>query len=153
MSGLTMALTADEPGDEECCDFNLKTRMIIGCVACALGVLFSFLSFISFTSGDHGVFAVIYTIGIVCTITGSFFFAGPKKHIEKMKELAHLVSTIVLIGSVIMVFVSALGIKSTGLAVFFVIVEVIALFFFLLTLKTLAWKAFKGFFSKIFSCI
>lgn len=152
MSGLTVALTADEAGDDQCCDFDLKTRLIIGCISVVLGVVFSFLSFISFSSGDLTTFAIIYTLGIVCSVTGSFFFAGPKKHIEKLKEVAHIVSTIVLIGSIIMVFVSAFGFKSTGLSVLFVIVEVVALFFFLLTLKTLAWKAFKGFFSKLFNC-
>ncbi|KAH0789389.1 Vesicle transport protein SFT2B [Histomonas meleagridis] len=151
MSTLGMALTGDND-DEGCCDLSFKTRVIAGVICSAVGILFSFLSFISFSSGDLAIFAVVYTLGIVASVGGSFFIAGPKKHFQKLKEMAHLVSSIVLVGAIVMVFISAFAVKSTALAVIFVIVEVFALFFFMLTLNTVGWTAFKAFVSKIFKC-
>lgn len=153
MSSVTEFMNQDSnKDDDKLCDLSLKQRYIAGGICMGIGILFSFLSFICFASGDLATFAIIYSIGTVAAVAGSFFIAGPKTHIKAFKIVAHIVSSAVLVGAIIMVFVSALAIDSTALAVIFVIVELVALIFFSLTLKELTWKAAKAFITKIFTC-
>lgn len=156
MSSMSIGLNAMEDKDDKCCDLSLKQRFIYGGICMGVGILLSILSFISFASGDLATFAIIYSLGTVASVCGSFFIVGPRKHIDAFKnetlKVPHMVSTGVLVGAIIMVFISALAIKSTALAIIFVIVELVALVFFTITLKELLWKAVKAFFNKIFKC-
>ena len=90
------------------------------------------------------------------SIAGSFFIVGPKRHLEAFKDetlrIPHLVATCVLAGCIVMVFISALAIKSTALSIIFVIFELIALVFFTITLKKILWTGVKTFFTKCFKC-
>jgi hypothetical protein len=151
--------SARDDKDDRCCDLDLTTRLICGAVATGLGVLFAILAFV--TLADSTVtFAILYTVSIAAAVIASFFFAGPKKHIAQLKECpAHLVSSIILILAMILIFIGAFAFDpekqhSAQLAVVIIafIVELVALFFFYLTLYPLPWKAFKAFVSKIFKC-
>ena len=120
------------------------------------GVILSICSFFSLASGDLTTFAVIYSLGTITTMGSSFFFAGPKRHLEALKEItAHVVSLAVVVGAIIMVFIGALGIKGSGgtaVAIIFVIVQVIGLVFFTVTLKKVTWMAVKAFLKKLACC-
>lgn len=156
MSAISVGLNAMDDKEDQCCDLTFKQRLIGGGICMGVGILLSILSFISFASGDLTTFAIIYTLGTIASIAGSFFIVGPKKHMEAFKDetlrIPHIVSTGVLVGCILMVFISALAIKSTALAIIFVIAELIALVFFTLTLKKVMWTAFKTLFNKCFKC-
>ncbi|OHT06793.1 Vesicle transport protein SFT2A [Tritrichomonas foetus] len=152
MASITESIANLADKDDNCCDMSMKTRFIAGGCCIAAGFLLSFLSFISLATFDITTFAIIYSLGSIAAVAGSFFIAGPKTHIAAFKILAHIVSTAVLVGAIIMVFISACAIKSTALAVIFVIVQLVAMFFFSVTLKTTTWTIVKGFITKVFSC-
>lgn len=156
MSAMSIGLNAMEDKDDPCCDLSFKQRIIGACISMGIGILLSILSFISFASGDLTTFAIIYTLGTIASIAGSFFIVGPKKHLEAFKDetlrVPHLISTCVLGGCIVMVFISALAIKSTALSIIFVIAELVALVFFTITLKKLLWTGVKAFFTKCFKC-
>ena len=116
----------------------------------------SVCSFFSLASGNMQTFAIVYSLGTITTLGSSFFFAGPKRHMEAIKEIpAHAVSLAVIVGAIIMVFVSSLVIEGKGgtaLAVIFVLVQIVALVFFTLTFKKLTWMAAKAGLKKLASC-
>lgn len=158
MSTLTTGLTMMEDKDDQCpcCDMSFKTRIIGGCICSGIGVLLSVFSFVSFASGDLSMFAILYTLGTIVAMAGSFFFAGPKRHWERLKDTrAHLISLIVLVIALIMVFVGIFGVKGTGgtaIAVIFLLVQLIAFFFFTVTLNKVTWAAVRGCLTKVLTC-
>lgn len=156
MSTITAGLTMLEDKDDKCCDLSMKIRVIAGAVCAGIGVILSICSFFSLATAELQTFAIVYSLGTITTMASSFFFAGPKRHIEALKEItAHVVSLLVIIGAIIMVFVSAMGIKGSGgtaLAILFVFVQVIGLVFFTITLKKVTWAATKKFLKKLACC-
>lgn len=147
MSG-TVGLTLLEDKEDECCNLDYKTRLIGGAICTGVGVLFTVLSFITFATSDLSTFAIIYSIGTILAVAASFFFLGPKKHFERMKSVAHMVSSVILIVAIILVFIGAFAAKSAAMAIIFVIVQIVALVFFYITLKETLWRIVKGFFGK-----
>jgi membrane-anchored glycerophosphoryl diester phosphodiesterase (GDPDase) len=89
-------------------------------------------------------------------VAASFFFAGPKKHLERLKVLCHIVASVVLLLCIIMIFVFAFCIKATGaraaLVIITLLVEIVALIFFYVTLNKIMWAAVKAFLSRCFPC-
>jgi small-conductance mechanosensitive channel len=148
---------AGESKDDDCdpCNMTFKQRVIGGCICSGVGIVFGFLSFVGFLVGNTKLFAVLYTISTVMAVGASFFFAGPKKHRDRLKCPAHVVSLVVLIVGIVGVFAAVLAIGGslgTALAVVSLIVEIVALIFFYITLYAIAWTAVKAFFKRICKC-
>jgi len=90
-----------------CCpSMALKTRFICFAVCWALGFTVSILALFGSLIG----FSVLYTIGTVLTISGSFFLWGPMSQLKKAFDPDRRIATIVLLLLITMVLVSALAI-------------------------------------------
>lgn len=156
MATITAGLTMLEDKDDKCCDMSMKTRIIAGAICAAVGVIMSICSFFSLASGKLSTFAIVYSLGTITTMASSFFFAGPKRHVEALKEIpAHVVSLAVVVGAIIMVFIGALGVGGKGgtaMAIIFVVVQVVGLVFFTITLKKVTWMAVKAVLKKFLCC-
>lgn len=158
MSTLTTGLTMMDDKDDQCpcCDMSFKTRIIGGCICSGIGIILSLFSFVSFASGDLAMFAIIYTLGTLVALAGSFFFAGPKRHWERLKDcLAHTISLVVLVAALIMVFIGIFAVKGDGgtaIAIIFLLVQLVAFFFFTVTLNKVTWAAVKGCLKKVLTC-
>lgn len=137
--------------DDKCCDLSMKTRFIASAVLGIIGVVLSVISFFTFYTSIP-TFVVIFTLGTICSVAGTFFSSGPRKQIEKLKEKEHLIATICLVLSFILVFIAAFAIKHVAACVVFVILEVVAYVFFYITLFPGGVKAIKAIVKTIFKC-
>ena len=153
MSTITFMEDREDPCP--CCEMSFNTRLIGACVCSGIGMLLSVGSFIAIATGSLSTFAVIYSLGTIVAVAGSFFVASPEKHFERLKVVAHSVSLGVLVASIVMVFVGAYaigGIGGTVFAIIFVIVQIVALALFTITLNQVAWAATKTLLGKILTC-
>ncbi|KAI9627711.1 hypothetical protein KEM48_012040 [Puccinia striiformis f. sp. tritici PST-130] len=78
------------------------------------GFAVSIIGSILFVFGSVVAFALLYTLGILISLTGTGFLIGMFKSVR-------LIATILFLGCVIMVFVSAFAIKSDVLVLVFAI--------------------------------
>eukprot|EP00658_Telonema_sp_P-2_P062683 TRINITY_DN51373_c0_g1_i1.p1 TRINITY_DN51373_c0_g1~~TRINITY_DN51373_c0_g1_i1.p1 ORF type:complete len:174 (-),score=37.97 TRINITY_DN51373_c0_g1_i1:258-779(-) len=82
---------------DDCCPSLSWSQRLIGFgVCCGLGLLLTLGSFFRFKQciqGDCTSFAVIYTIGNVVAIIGSFFLSGPCKQLKSCFEMGRLCAT------------------------------------------------------------
>lgn len=156
MSAMSIGLNALDDKDDNCCDLSFKQRLIGGCICMGCGVILSICSFICIATGNLSGFAIIYALGTIASIAGSFFIVGPKKHLEAFKDqetkIPHIVATACLVFFIIMIFVSVFALDNTPLAIIFVILELLALALFTITLKKVIWLAVKKFFQTCFNC-
>merc|ERR1712196_132041 len=80
---------------EQCCSLSYKQR-IYGCFLCIVGGwIISFLSTLLLTHPPK--FAILYTVGNIVSICGTFFLWGPCKQIRKMANPHRLGATLVII--------------------------------------------------------
>jgi hypothetical protein len=138
----------DDPQDQcACCDMTFKTRYICTAICSGLAAFFSFGAFAMLLQGDVNFFAVLYTIGIITALTGSFFMAGFKKHIQRLRESGvHAIAAIGVIVGMALVLLAGLALKGTGgkvLAIIALILQLGALAIFYLTMSELLWTAVK----------
>eukprot|EP00656_Telonema_subtile_P056292 TRINITY_DN8959_c0_g7_i1.p1 TRINITY_DN8959_c0_g7~~TRINITY_DN8959_c0_g7_i1.p1 ORF type:complete len:153 (-),score=30.13 TRINITY_DN8959_c0_g7_i1:345-803(-) len=104
---------------DRCCPSLSYTQRIIGfCVCCAVGLLLTLGSFFRFKQcidGDCTGFAVIYTIGNIVAVMGSFFLSGPCKQLKSCFEMGRLCATCTFLFFLIFTLVIALvdGIESS----------------------------------------
>jgi hypothetical protein len=153
-------LTAMEDKDDKCpcCEMSCKTRIIGGIICSGIGTVFAIIGWITLivNAGDLTPFGVLYTISIIAAVAASFFFAGPKKHLERCKVLCHIVASAALLGCIVLVFVFAFAIKDKSGRVAMVIIafigEVVSLIFFYITLNRIMWAAAKAFLGRCFPC-
>merc|ERR1712010_319681 len=106
------ALDKLEDQMDECCPTLTLKQRIIGFVICAgVGLLLTLGSFFRFkkcVDGDCAPFAVIYTLGNIIAVLGSFFLSGPCKQLKSCFELGRLCATITFIVMMILTLVIAL---------------------------------------------
>lgn len=154
---MTSPITFLEDRDDPCpcCEMSFNTRLIGALICSGVGMLLSVGSFIAAATGSLSTFAVIYSLGTLLALGGSFFVAGPKKHLEKLKCIAHSVSLAVICVAIICVFLAACqlgGTSGTILAIVFVIVQACALVVFTLTLNEVAWAGAKSLLGNCLKC-
>jgi len=134
----------------ECLDLSAKTRLMGGVISSIVSFVFCWLSFIPFARGDNATFATIYTIGSLAGIFSSLFYAGFKKHIQKMKDMPHAISAACLIISFILVLVFGIKVQSKILVILALICQWVSTFFFYVTLFPGGFTCVKAVFNFIF---
>jgi len=105
-----------------------RTQRLYGFIAClAIGFLLSLLASIFLLIGlQLGMFALLYTLGIVVALVGTGFVIGFFRQLKLMFKPVRVVATIVFFASIGLVFVGAFVIGSEILCIIFVIVEFLA---------------------------
>ena len=101
--------TVAQQVEDEVCAFCPKLtykQRLIGFVCCfGTGVLLEFGSFIrivELVKGDPAPFAIMYSIGNVVAICGSFFLAGPLKQVKSMFSKTRVVATTVYLVAIVL---------------------------------------------------
>lgn len=92
----------------------------------AIGFVMSLLGTILLFVGSLGSFAVLYAIGTIISLIGTGFLLGFGSQLKSMFKPVRVVATIVFLGSIGLIFVSAFVIKSDIVCIVFVIVEYLA---------------------------
>jgi len=116
-------------GDSAFQSFGLsRTQRLYGFIAClAIGFILSLLaSIFLFVGIQLGIFALLYTVGIVIALVGTGFVIGFFRQLKLMFKPVRVVATIVFIASIGLVFVGAFVIGSDLLCLIFVIIEFLA---------------------------
>ncbi|AYV78010.1 MAG: hypothetical protein Edafosvirus3_88 [Edafosvirus sp.] len=119
---------------EEACDTCGLTRMqrysCFGVLFC-IGGLMSWLAFISIANPRK--FALLYSLGNVVALCGSFFLAGFVSQIKAMFKFKRIIPTCVYITAMIMTIVAAVHGWSIWIVLLFALIQFCALIYYMLT--------------------
>ncbi|PLW21556.1 hypothetical protein PCANC_03966 [Puccinia coronata f. sp. avenae] len=114
-------LDATQPSAFEFLGLSKKQRLY-GFFGCLVGgFVISIIGSILFVFGSIVGFALLYTLGILISLTGTGFLIGFARQIKTMFKPVRVVATILFLGCVIMVFVAAFAINSDVLVLVFAI--------------------------------
>lgn len=111
---------------------SYKTR-VIGWLACSITgwVLSLIITFVFVLSNfDVVAYALIYSLGQILNITGSCFLSTPQGHCKDMSKKHRIIPSIVYIVSIIATIVIAVATKIKGLVFLFLIIQVVAYYWY-----------------------
>jgi hypothetical protein len=97
--------------DTMCPSLPAKYRFWGFVICFLLGILFSLLATIVFMIGGGAVkFALIFTLGNICSVASTFFMIGPCKQLKVMFKKKRIISTLMFLGILIftLIFVFAI---------------------------------------------
>lgn len=122
-------------GSKECCGFKLSWKQrFYGWMICFLvGVVFSIGGCIALFLKDYTAFVLMVTGGTIISLLSSLFLSGPMKQIKNMFKETRYIATTVLFISIILTIVAALALKIIILAILFLIIQELALTWYMLT--------------------
>ncbi|CAD6584868.1 MAG: hypothetical protein CYPHOPRED_002871 [Cyphobasidiales sp. Tagirdzhanova-0007] len=103
-----------------------KNRIIafLGCLVAGLAI--SVVGSVLFVFGQIASFAVLYTVGVVISLVGTGFLVGFLTQAQKMIDTVRLSATLVFIGSIAMVFISAFVLHLDSLVIVFALLTYLA---------------------------
>jgi hypothetical protein len=141
--------------NDSCCpDLSLKTRVIGFIIFLCLGILFGILAagaIFGFITGNLNNFIIFYSLSTASSIAGSFFLKGPKSQWKTITHPKRMIPSIIFLVAFIMTFVSVYLIESKILAIIFLLIQLTAGIFYVLTFfpygKELCFKCCKSCFS------
>jgi len=82
------------------------------------------------TGFDVVIYAVFYSISQIISIAGTCFLSTPKGHCKDMKKKHRIIPSIAYFVSIIVTIVIAVATKITGLVFLFLIIQVIAYYWY-----------------------
>ncbi|EPQ32115.1 uncharacterized protein PFL1_00312 [Pseudozyma flocculosa PF-1] len=107
-------------------DLTRQQRMI-GFGAClGIGFVMSILGSVFLFTGSLVSFAILYSVGVVVSLTGTGFLLGFMKQFRQMFAKVRIAFTLAMIAAFIMVWVSAFAIGSAIVSLIFVVVLYVA---------------------------
>ncbi|XP_012276609.1 vesicle transport protein SFT2A [Orussus abietinus] len=137
MEKLRRALSGNEQCDEESgiitqvmdsSTLSWSTRIKGFAICFVIGILCSFLgSFALFLNRGLTVFAVFYTLGNIISLLSTCFLMGPVKQLKKMFASTRVIATVLVFVSIVMTLFAAIHLKKAGLALFFIILQSLAM--------------------------
>jgi hypothetical protein len=136
-----------DKGQSCCPKLTLKQRAI-GWLSCSIiGWVLSIMATISLlTSSEATTFAILYSIGQMLNIGGSVFLATPKGQWKAMTNKSRLVTSIVYVVSIILTLVVALATNIKPLVFLFLIIQVLAYYWYTISFIPFGHKLAKGIF-------
>ncbi|KAN0066548.1 hypothetical protein ACQY0O_000642 [Thecaphora frezii] len=100
-----------------------RQQRMIGFAAClVLGFVLSILGSVFLFTGSLTSFAILYSLGVVISLTGTGFLLGFMKQFKQMFAKVRIVFTLAMMASFAMVWVSAFAIGSAIVSLIFVVV-------------------------------
>mmetsp|Transcript_30130 Transcript_30130/g.55065 ORF Transcript_30130/g.55065 Transcript_30130/m.55065 type:complete len:161 (-) Transcript_30130:682-1164(-) len=118
---------------DEATTMSLKTRLI-GCGVClALGVLMTIISMPMLWGMKFTQFGVLYSFGSIVSVGSTCFLMGPIKQIKRMFEQKRMFATIAYLGSIVATLVVAFTLHNAGVCLVFVLIQIAALAWYILT--------------------
>lgn len=111
----------------------MKTRLIGFGVCFSVGFLISFLSTISLASLNLTGFAIMFSFGNIVSMASSCFLFGPKRQLANMFASKRIVATLVYLAALIATLVIAFTTKSVPLVILMVVIQLIAMLWYILS--------------------
>ncbi|CAJ1410742.1 unnamed protein product [Effrenium voratum] len=115
-----------------CCPRITWRQRILGWLACfCLGLLLQASSFGSLTRalfGHPGRFALMYTLGNVVALVGTFFLAGPRKQIRKMSDKNRAQASAIFICAMVITLVAVEAPRFHGRALLILVLVIMQWF-------------------------
>merc|ERR1712127_351962 len=110
-----------------------------------LGTLISLLASIFFWSNVGGLvtFAVLYTLGNVCSIGSTVFLMGPVSQLKKMFASTRVIATIVMLVALVLTLISAFVLDDKFLCFLFIIIQFFAMLWYSISYIPFARDAVK----------
>jgi len=153
MDKLKRALSGDDEDEEQgivtqisdASTLSWSTR-IKGFVICfVLGAAFSVLgsSLLFIPRKGLVLFAVLYTLGNILSLSSTCFLMGPVNQIKKMFAKTRVIATILVFVMFILTLVSAFALKNSGLALLCCVLQFLALTWYSLSYIPFARDAVK----------
>lgn len=124
-----------------------STRLKGFIICFAIGVICSLLgSFFLFIPSSSGLtlFAIFYTFGNVCALCSTCFLMGPCEQLKRMFSETRLIATTLVLVCLALTLCAALWWKSPGLAIFFCILQFLAMTWYGLSYIPFARDAVKN---------
>jgi hypothetical protein len=126
-----------ENKEDLCCPtLTFQERMIGFGVCFVVGILIEFLSFgslIGLFSGNASRFAILFSLGNIISITGTFFLIGPKRQLKNMTDKKRLFTTLIFVASVAMTIISVYVFESWLLTILCVSIQFMAYIWYVLS--------------------
>ncbi|XP_060886028.1 SFT2 domain containing 2a [Labrus mixtus] len=94
---------------------------VIGAACTVLGVCLLFIPKIGIT-----LFIVFYTFGNICTLGSTMFLMGPMKQLKRMCDKTRALATTIMLTCLVLTLCAAFWWKNFGLALLFVILQVLS---------------------------
>lgn len=134
--------------NESCCPKLTLKQRVVGWVACSvIGWVLSIFATISLlTSSDAVTFAVLYSIGQMLNIAGSVFLSTPQGQWKAMTNKSRLITSIVYVLSIVLTLVIALTTNIKPLVFLFLIIQVLAYYWYTISFIPFGQKLAKGIF-------
>jgi hypothetical protein len=132
--------------DKICGDLSYKTR-VIGWLACSItGFVLSLLVSLVFifSSFDVAAFAILYSLGQCLNIAGSCFLSTPSGHCKDMKKKSRIIPSIIYLLSIILTLVIAIATQIKWLVLIFLIIQVIAYYWYTISFIPFGQKILKS---------
>jgi hypothetical protein len=120
----------------------------MGWLGCSIAgtVLSIIVSFIFiFSEFDVVAYAILYSFGQVLNISGSCFLSTPSGHCKAMKKKHRIIPSLVYISMVILTVVIAIATQIKGLVLLFLVLQVIAYYWYTITFIPFGQKIIKKF--------
>ena len=116
----------DNELESMCPKLSFKERVIGFAVCFAVGAVLDFLAWVSligFFEGKPRDFAIFFSAGQIVTILGSAFLIGFKRQFKSMFHRKRWITTTVFLVALALTLISALVLKNPALTMVFLIIE------------------------------
>lgn len=125
----------EEDAFEQCWPKLSYRKRITGWIVCSvIGWVLSLMGTITLALSDSIVaFAVLYSIGQIINIVGSCFLSTPKGQWKAMKKKERRIASIIYISSIIATLVVAFATKIKGLVFLFLVIQMAAYYWYMIT--------------------
>ena len=127
----------DEEASEGCFPkLTLTERLIAFGVCMCIGIVLDILSWFSVVkiiAGKPETFAICFSLGIVISIMGSGFLIGFKRQCRMMFKPSRFLTTVIFLSALALTLISALILKSRILTLVFMLIEIVAYIWYVLS--------------------
>ncbi|PWN47429.1 SFT2-domain-containing protein [Violaceomyces palustris] len=111
-----------------------RQQRLMGFVGCLIGgFVISLLGTLLLLTGSLATFAILYSLGIIVSLIGTGFLIGFLKQLKQMFAPVRIGATAIFLAAFVMVWISALVLKITVLAIVFVVVLYLAYLWYCLS--------------------
>ncbi|KIK63643.1 hypothetical protein GYMLUDRAFT_241560 [Collybiopsis luxurians FD-317 M1] len=122
-----------------------RTTRLYGFLGCtAIGFVLSLLGSIVLFLAQIALFAILYGLGTIISLVATGFLIGFTTQLKLMFKAKRVIATIVMLGSIGLVFVGAFVIRSDVLCIIFVIIQYLAFTYYSLSYVPGMTSAIKG---------
>ncbi|KDN44134.1 SFT2-domain-containing protein [Tilletiaria anomala UBC 951] len=127
-----------------------RQQRLMGFVGCVIaGFVISLIGTLLLLIASYVLFAILYSVGFLVSLTGTGFLIGFGTMIKQMFKPVRVVATIIMFAAFAMVWISAFAIRSAPLAIVFCVVLYLSYLWFALSFVPYARSLVKRMFSKV----